>query len=282
MKRIDLFEEVKRLRLELEHERRLRKQWQEKCHKLEKELKEVKALFNQFLNSNTPSSKFPPGFTPRATSPDRDKKGTNPRGKPKGSNGATREEPDHIDDHVDVKAKQCPNGHRKLKQTDFHVRTVYEIAKIELKVKEFAVYEYDCNKCNLHFEATHPELPPKGIFGPNLQAFLTEIRHNFAGSYEKISVFLESVAGTTFSAQGIKDSIKRVAEDLKPSYKEMEDEVKKAKVVQSDETSWPVDGKDWWLWLLCTINIVFIMINKSRARKVITNLLGVVFSWSLL
>ena len=264
IEKIDVFEEIKRLKQQFEQERRLRKQWQEKYFELLKENKELKSLLNQFLNSNTPSSKLPPGFTLKSTSPDRNPKGTNPRGKPLGSNGATREETEKIDERINVEAKQCPDGHRKIKQLDYHIRTVYEICKIIIKTKEFTVYEYDCKICNLHFEATHPELPKEGMFGPNLQAFLTEIRHNFAGSYEKISVFLQNIAGNTFSPQGIKDCVHRVAEDLEPSYKQMEEEIGQAKVVQSDETSWPVDGKDWWLWLLCTMNIVFIMINQSR------------------
>jgi len=64
MKRISVFEELKRLRQELEHEKKLRKEWQNKYYMLEKELKEVKALLNQFLNANTPSSKLPPQFKP--------------------------------------------------------------------------------------------------------------------------------------------------------------------------------------------------------------------------
>lgn len=267
---ISIFEENRRLRQELEHYKRLAEDWKEKYLEIRKELDEVKKLLNQFLNANTPSSKIPFSFKPI----NREPKGTNPRGKPEGSNGATREESEKIDEKTKVTAKQCPNGHSKIKQSDYHVRIVYEIGKIIIKAKKFTVYEYDCEKCNLHFEATHPELPKEGIFGPNLQAFLTEIRHNFAGSYEKTSIFLENLTGTTFSPQGIKDCIHRVAEDLEPSYKQMEEEISKEKVIHSDETSWPVDGKDWWLWLLCTMNMVFIMINQSRARKVITNVLG--------
>ena len=269
--RIDIFEEVRRLRQELEHERKLRKEWQRKYFELKKELDEVKKLLAQFLNSNTPSSQLAFSFK---SSPNREAKGTNPRGKPLGSNGATREEPKKIDDKIEVKAKQCPNGHRKIKQSDYHIRIVYEIGRIIIKAKQFTVYEYDCEKCNLHFEATHPELPKEGIFGPNLQSFLTEIRHNFAGSYERTSIFLQNITGTTFSSQGIKDCIHRVAEDLEPSYKQMEKQISQAKVIHSDETSWPVDGEQYWLWLLCTLNMVFIMINQSRARKVITNVLG--------
>jgi len=274
MERIDIFEEHRRLRQDFENEKRKRKEERKRRLELEKRVKELEKILARFLNANTPSSKFPPGFTPKGTSPDRKPKGTNPRGKPKGSNGGTREEPDHMDKKVDVQAEECPNGHKTIKETDVHVRITYEIPKIEIMMTEFTVHEYDCNTCGVHFEATHSDLPLEGIFGPNLQAFLTEVRHNFAGSYEKISVFLDGITGITFSAQGIKDCVKRVARDLKPSYEKMEKEVKKSGVVHSDETSWPLDGQGWWLWLLCTTNLVFIMINKSRARKVITNVLG--------
>lgn len=268
--RIDIFEEVRRLRQDLEYERNKRKEVEARCAKLERENKELKNLLAQFLNANTPSSKLPFSFK----SPNREPKGTNPRGKPEGSNGATREEPDKIDEKIEVKTNKCPNGHRKIRQTDWHVRFVYEIGEIKLKVKKFTVGEYDCAKCSIHFEAAHPELPKTGIFGPNLQSLITEIRHNFAGSYVKVSDFLYNLTGESFSQQGIKDCLHRVAEDLQPSYRQMEQEISKADVINSDETSWPVDGKDYWLWLLCTLNIVFIMINESRARKVITNVLG--------
>jgi transposase len=269
-KSIDIFEEVRRLKQELEYERKKRKELEERCANLEKENKELKQLLNQFLNSNTPSSKLPFSFKPI----NREPKGTNPRGKPEGSNGATKKEPEKIDERIEVKAKQCPNRHKKIKKTDYHIRTIYDIGKIIIKVKEFMVYEYDCEICRLHFSAQHQELPKEGMIGPNLQAFITELKHNFAGSYEKISDFLDSLTGITFSPQGINDSINRTAQYLEPSYKRMEEQIIKANVVHSDETSWPVDGKDWWLWLLCTLNMVFITINESRARKVITNILG--------
>ena len=101
-RKISIFEENRRLRQELEYERKKRKELEDRCARLEKEVKELKQLLAQFLNSNTPSSKLPPGFTLKSTSPDRNPKGTNPRGKPLGSNGATREEPKKIDERIKI------------------------------------------------------------------------------------------------------------------------------------------------------------------------------------
>ena len=87
--RVDVFEENRRLREELEQEKRFRKEWQERCLKLEKELHEVKTILNRILNPNTPSSQIPDTKN-TALSPNRNPSGTKPRGKPLGANGGAR------------------------------------------------------------------------------------------------------------------------------------------------------------------------------------------------
>ena len=42
----------------------------------------------------------------------------------------------------------------------------------------------------------------------------------------------------------------------------------------SDESSWPVNGEQWYLWLLVTTKFVFITIQNSRARKVLIEIFG--------
>lgn len=272
MKRISVFEELKRLRQELEHEKRLRLEWQNKYYALEKELKEVKALLNQFLNANTPSSQFPPQFKPSFN--ERPEKGTNPRGKPEGSNGATKEAPAKIDKKVRI---ECPS-HCEICRKKLSLETyswfVYDIAPITLNVSEVTAVEGYCKECDIIYRGSHPDVPTEGIIGPNLQAFLTELRHNFAGSYEKVSSFLEDITGTTFSHTAINDCIERVADQLEPSYNQLKEQLPATNYTHSDETSWSVNGEAWWLWLFTTMNFVFLTIENSRARKVLTNLFG--------
>lgn len=272
MKRISIFEELKRLRKELEHEKRLRLEWQRKYYKLEKESKELKALLNQFLNANTPSSQLPPQFKPSFN--ERPEKGTYPRGKPEGSNGATKEDPKKIHRRLKAKVhKRCKRCRRKLK-IERYAKIVYEIPKIQMKVIEFEVEEGYCKHCDLLYVGTHPELPKEGMMGPNLEAFYTELKHNFAGSYEKIDNFIEDLTGESFSHTAINDCIERVAKGLEPSYKKYEERLKITEYSHGDETSWPVNGILWWLWLFITSNFVFITIRDSRARKVLVDLFG--------
>jgi len=107
-----------------------------------------------------------------------------------------------------------------------------------------------------------------------LQAFITELKHNFVGSYEKVSNFLESLFGFCFTQTAMNDCMTRVAEQLEPSYVNLKEQLPKTKQFNSDETSWPVNGVLWYLWLFATINFIFIRIINPRARRVLTDLFG--------
>lgn len=273
---LDIFEEYNRLEKELVQERKLRIEWQRKYYELEKRVNELEKKLSQFLNSNTPSSAIPIFLKPKITSPNRPPTGTNPKGKPEGGNGATKELPTKIDRKVEATSNQCPKGHSNIRKIGTYSKIFYEIAKIRLDVVEACVGQYVCNVdgCHTVFEGTNPEVPKEGMIGPNLQAFVSELKHGFAGSYEKISGFLDDLTGTTFSPQGLNDCVHRVSDQLKPSYLQMERELRNSNAVSSDETGWSVNGEKWWLWLLTTANMIFLTVNKSRGRKVITRILG--------
>lgn len=278
MKRIDIFEENRRLKEELNHEKRLCKEWQKRYYNLEKKVIELESKLNILFNSNTPSSQLP--FTEKDTnlSPNRNKKGSKPLGKPKGGNGGCRQPPQNVDRKLKATLDRCPCcNHHKLKNIGIEEVYVWDLPVVKLIVTLFYRYIYNCKKCGSKVYGVHPDLPSEGMIGPNLTAFLTEVRQNFAGSYEKLSSFLKDITGETFSRQAIKDCIKRVSFKLKPSYDEMKDKLQNEEVVNSDETKWPINGQHNYLWLFCTLNFVFITINKSRGRKVITNILGDLF-----
>ncbi len=273
--RVDVFEENRRLREELEQERRFRKEWQEKCLKLEKELHEVKTILNRILNPNTPSSQIPDTEKNTSLSPTRNPSGTKPRGKPLGANGGTRKRSKKIDRKEYATCKKCPDcGSNDLKHIDTEEAYVWDLPIIKLIVTLFYIFIYRCNKCKKIVRGTHPDLPKNSMIGPHLTAFLTEVKHNFAASYEKLSFFLKDLTGETFTQQAIKDCIARTARQLTPKYKEIQDKMLDELAVNSDETRWPINGKRYYLWLLHSMKYVFISINKSRGRKVITDILG--------
>jgi len=271
--RVDIFEENQRLKESLEQEKKLHSEWQNKYYELLNELKKTQALLRQFLNENTPSSKLP--F--RYPSKEQSEKEPKPRGKPEGSNGGNKEAPESVDRKIKARLeKRCSKCGKVIcrRDIDTRLRYVYD-ARIMAWVIEVEEEFYLCD-CGEFCTGTHPDVPQRGMIGYNLQALLTELKFNFSGSYANISRFFDNATEgkINFTPPAINDCIARIAEKLEPSYEEIENKLKNEDYAHCDETSWPVNGARWYLWMLVTMNFVFITIQNSRAKRVLTDILG--------
>src|SRR3989339_2152017 len=124
MKEIDIFEENKRLREQLDYKTKQANDWQEKYYELLNELKKTQELLRQFLNENTPSSKLP-----FKIKDNEQKKEPKPRGKPLGSNGGNKEAPENIDKKISAKLEgKCPRCGKVIrrKNIDTRLRYIYD------------------------------------------------------------------------------------------------------------------------------------------------------------
>src|SRR3990167_10992176 len=272
MKEIDIFEELARKDKEIEYHKNRGDTLEKQLFAVIDELKKTQALLRQFLNENTPSSKLP--FKNKLPE---EKKEQKPRGKPLGSNGATKEEPENIDRKINAKlGKSCLRCGKIIyrKNIETRIRYVYD-AKIIPEIIEVEEEFYPCD-CGEFCIGKHPDIPQRGMIGCNLQTLFTEIKFNFSASYANISTFFNNVTGgkIDFSPLAINNCVVRIAEKLEPSYDEMENKIKNENFAYSDETSWPVNGELWYLWLFVTNNFVFITIQNSRAKRVLIDIFG--------
>lgn len=269
----NLLERLEKAEKDADYERQKRKEIEIKYYELLNELKKTQALLRQFLNENTPSSKLP--F--RYPSKEQSEKEPKPRGKPEGSNGGIKEAPKNIDRKISAKLEgKCPRCGKIIsrKEIDKRLRYVYD-ARIIAEIIEVEEEFYPCD-CGEFCIGKHPDIPQRGMIGYNLQTLFTELKFNFSGSYANISKFFDNVTDgkIKFSPKAINDCIVRISDKLEPSYDKIESEIKKENYAHSDETSWPVNGMQWYLWVIVTSNFVFITIQNSRARRVLTDIFG--------
>ena len=215
---------------------------------------------------------------PIMKSPNRPPVGTNPRGKHLGGNGATRNIPKKVDRKIEVSfndkelagLKEKYGNKLKIKKIKLYV---WDIPIIKILVTLFIVERIYLGK-KLIAQALHSDLPRRGIFGNRLMSWIISLRNGFAGSCEKVAEHIKDLTGERFSTQSINDCVHRTGEELEPGYMALGTELREAEVVGGDTSSWRVNGINYILWLFCTINLVYIHIDKSKARKIILKILG--------
>ena len=271
--RTNIFDEYKKEKEKADYFQKQANDWQNKYYELLNELKKTQALLRQFLNENTPSSKLPFKYPSKEQS----EKEPKPRGKPEGSNGGSKEAPESVDKKIKAKLEErCPRCGKIIRRRDIdtRIRYVYD-AIIKAIIIEVEEEFYPCS-CGEFCIGKHLEIPQRGMIGYNLQTLFTELKFNFSGSYANISKFFDNVTNgkINFSPKAINDCTGKIAEKLEPSYDKIESEIKKENYAYNDETSWPVNGVRWYLWMIVTLNFVFITIQNSRARKVLINIFG--------
>ena len=77
------------------------------------------------------------------------------------------------------------------------------------------------------------------------------------------------------------DETRRAGEKLEPLYKELEEEIKNADVVQGDETSHSVNGINHWIWVFCNHLISLFKFKEQRGGDIVEQTLGKGFKGKL-
>lgn len=237
------------------------------------ELREKNAKLEKRLlayeNAHTPSS-----LSKRKKEP-REKTG-NPPGAPKGHAGTTRPvpEPNRI---VEAKSiERCVGCNEKLeKPTSFLERIITDLPEIlPLLITLFRLPVQVCKKCGTKNIATHPDCPPKGLFGYNTLALVAMLRHKGRLPCEKTANILENIFHLKISPSTVLELDTRVASKLSGQYERLKKNMRKSKHSYTDETSAKVNGKRHNTWVFTNLDTTLLVTRKSRSKSVLEEILG--------
>ena len=208
----------------------------------EKRISDLERRLAVFENAHTPSSQR--RFQKRKD----ESGGGRKRGRPPGCVGSSRAVPE-ADRVEEVTVGECPGcGGLLGEPVRVESRVVEEIPLPQpVEVIDFRVHHYRCPQCGLHVEASHPECPSSGRFGPRTQAQITLLKYSCRLPHRKVVETLHQQFGLDVSAATVWNITRRVAEKLKPEYKQILQHIRASPVVYADETGFHVDGKKWWL-----------------------------------
>ena len=246
--------------------------WQQRVRMLEEEnaflRAKVEELENRLLayeNAHTPPSltlKKPPR-----------KEASGKLGAKAGHPKWERKEPEPTGS-VEYIEETCPKCEHKL-GNPFKTERVLEEEIPEpqpIEVIEHLINHYKCINCGNHVIATNKA--PKGRFGKNVQAHVTLLKFDDRLPLRKVVSSLERHYGLSMTNVGVFQITRQVAGKLEQPYRALIERVRDARVVYCDETKMRVDGITFWLWTFTTEQETVFVIRKSRAKKVVEEILG--------
>jgi transposase len=152
---------------------------------------------------------------------------------------------------------------------------VAELPELRPVVVEVWAYAARCGACGERtVAAAPPGFEPGRTFGPRVEALLGYLHHGHHLSHERLAATCASVFGLGISAGAVANALARLAERARPAYAALGAEVRASPVINSDETSVRVDGKNSWHWVFQTAAASYHVIVPSRAAAVVAAFLG--------
>lgn len=262
--------------------RRLKEEY-EKRVALEKRLEDIERKLRYFENPHTPSSKRGPK---KAKQHDcsQNKEDLTPEngrfpGKPRRSAGggvklppADRQEEYRLDHEPHTgEPLGAPIGHRK--------KRVMDMPKKPIQVTEYIIYRYRSPTTG---DIIEPGISlPASIYGPNLKSFTAMLRY-ISNSCEKVGEIIRNMGAQSMCPATVNGMCSEFIDPLTVKCNEISDEIEKAKYAHMDETGMRRDGKNGYVWVLCShLSTVFLAAGgrgREYARKLLRNFKGILIT----
>jgi transposase len=149
-----------------------------------------------------------------------------------------------------------------------------------VEVTEHVVYHGWCSQCGTWREApldVSREVVGQGRFGVKIASLISYLRTVMRLPVRQIQAYLASLHGLSISSGEIIGLAQRVKAQLEPQVAEVKQQIRASPAVQMDETGWPEDGSNGYVWCACTPQLRYYEYHHSRGREVVTAVLGASF-----
>jgi transposase len=191
-----------------------------------------------------------------------------------GHPGTTRPTPEPTE-RKEATMKNCPHCSSSLGESKGVIhKIITDIPKPQPAiVTDYILHVYDCPECHMEIIANHPDLPKEGDFGKNLLAQTTLMKYEDRLPHRKIQEALNRQFNLKISPGAIFDFTRRTSDSLIGVYNMILECIRGSDIVHVDETGLKVDGKNYWIWVFTTEKQTFYVVRKSRATKVLEEVL---------
>lgn len=147
---------------------------------------------------------------------------------------------------------------------------MHRMPVVKPQVTRVERYGGTCPHCQQRYEAPVPVgLELGSPFGNSLASVVTYLRYSHAVSYQRLSQLMAELYGLTISEGAIATLLRRVHNQLATPIAAIEQRLRRARLVCSDETGARVAGKNQWEWVFQNEQVCLHVIRPSRGKQVI-------------
>jgi transposase len=188
--------------------------------------------------------------------------------------------PERIDRVVAVPCPCCPECRGPLVDPGVVVQYQTDLPPIVPIVTQFNIETGYCPVCRLRCQGRHAEQISDAIgaagntLGPVALTMAAELKHRLGVPYRKICDFFSTYCDLTICPATLVRAEQRLTELARPTYDWLIDALRRANVVQVDETGWRIGSLNAWLWVFTNQQVTVYAIRQSRGHEVPAAILG--------
>jgi transposase len=150
-----------------------------------------------------------------------------------------------------------------------------DIPPIRPVVTRIELFRATCPCCKARVTASAPADMPEGTpFGPGIMSIIAYLHGCQMVSFKRLTEVCQGLFGLTISQGAIANVLARVGEAIAKPAERIAEQVRKAEVIASDETSARVKGRTWWQWTFGCATAVYFVIASTRGKCVPTAFLA--------
>ena len=250
------------------------KQLTETVQQLQAEIERLKHAPTSSRNSSQPPSRDWKGDAPTSQRQRPKKKQGAQPGHPKAERPLV-EKPDQV---LEARVSTCAGCGADLQAlTPERVvrRQITELPILKPVVIETQQHEVCCPACQLRQRGVLPAgLEAERWWGPRLEGLVTYLHQVHHIGFERLQTVLQDVLGVPLSTGGEVAVVGRAGVAAEPEAATIGEQVRASAVIQSDETSSRVNGRNHWEWVFVSQAGIYHRIRASRGQDVIDDFMG--------
>lgn len=242
------------------------------------EVEQLKETLKKLSNRNSQNSSQPPSAEAHKKPGKALKKRKKKQGPKYDHRGTTRNGFEHIDQSIEVSLQVCPICGNPLEQVDDAPLLRHQIAELVTKpveVIEYIRHSYRCPGCQW---SAYAELPlgcrEDFSYGAQLSSLVGWLGYGGHLSWAKQRYLVETVFGIPLSQGSLAKMHQWFCQSLYPSYEHWWQYIQSPGVRCVDETSYRLDGQNYWMWVATSKTVCVLFLAPSRSSREVKSLLG--------